>query len=144
MRNVVYVMRLMRGRYTRKYMYSSMTRTERQNKYNWTESASRFYCQHGRAPSPITCTSPSRTLFGNFLARRFPIAPASFLVNSSSVAQPCEIYKLTTTASDAPSDETLELSSRRKVAGLPYDDEVDFYDSSLFQNTIRPLYLHLV
>jgi hypothetical protein len=33
----------------------------------------------------------------------------------------------------APSDEAPELSSHPKVAGLPYDDEVDFHDSSFFQ-----------
>jgi hypothetical protein len=35
--------------------------------------------------------------------------------------------------SHAPSDEAPELSSHPKVAGLPYDDEVNFHDSSFFQ-----------
>lgn len=30
-------------------------------------------------------------------------------------------------------DEALELSSQPKVAGLPYDNEINFYDSSFFQ-----------
>jgi hypothetical protein len=39
----------------------------------------------------------------------------------------------TTMVPHAPSKEAPELSSHPKVAGLPYDDEVNFHDSSFFQ-----------